>query len=238
MSMLRSFSLGLFLAALAALAAGAPAHADPATATTRAWMNCQGGEGIWPEMRISGCSEVIKSGKESGTNLATAYYNRGNAHLQKSEYRKAIDDFTQALKFDGDNANALHERCWARAVLAIDLEDALSDCNKSLRVRPNDAETLGGRGFVYLRLGFYRTAILDYDAALEFKPDTPEFLFARGLAKAEAGDDAGAHADFEAARALEAKIAERFERYDALAEGRGVWGTLIGYWRSVMRWLY
>ena len=93
------------------------AHAEDVTAT-RAWIGCQGGEGIWGEMRISGCNEVIKSGRVEGENLALVHYFRGNAWLQKAEYRKAIDDYSTALKLKADDANALHERCWARATSA------------------------------------------------------------------------------------------------------------------------
>jgi hypothetical protein len=32
------------------------------------------------------------------------------------------------------------------------LQEALSDCNKSLQIEPNDPETLTNRGFVYLKL--------------------------------------------------------------------------------------
>lgn len=220
-----------------ALAGCAVARADSVT-TTRAWTNCQGGEGIWSEMRISGCNDVIKSGKAEGADLAKAYYNRGNALLQKSDYRGAIEDYSQALKLAPEDANALHERCWARAVLTIDLEDALADCNESLRLQPNDAETLGGRAFVYVRLGFFRTAVIDYDAALELEPKNALFLFARGTAKTQAGDSDGGKADRSAARVLDAKIDETYARLEAGGDGGGIWAAMIDYWRAAMRWLY
>jgi len=226
-----------YLMLFATVALATAAHGESVTGT-RAWSNCQGGEGVWPEMRISGCSDVIKSGTASGSDLTIAYYNRANARLQKNEYRKAIDDYTRAIELDPQNASALHERCFARAVLGIDLEDALSDCNESLRIRPNDSETLGGRGFVYLRLGFYRTAIRDYDAALEFKPDTAIFLYARGTAKMETGNAEGGEADIAAARSLDPKIDATFEAYDGASETGGFWGAMVGYWRAAMKWIY
>lgn len=225
-------------ALLIVFAAGAPvANADSVTAT-RAWTNCQGGEGIWAEMRISGCNDVIKSGKALGADLAKAHYNRANALLQKSEYRKAVEDYNQALALTPEDANALHERCWARAVLNVDLEDALSDCNESLRLQPNDAETLGGRAFVYLRLGFFRTAVIDYDAALKLKPQDALLLFARGTAKTRAGDDEGGKADRAAARALDPEAEATFVRYESAADGGGMWASMVEYWRAAMRWLY
>ena len=219
-----------FAAALAA------AHAEGVT-ETRSWKNCAGGEGIWTDLRVSGCTEVIKSGKAEGADLAKAYYNRANAQLVKAEYAKAVEDYSQAIALEPSSADALHERCFARAVLAKQLEDALSDCNEALRLSPNDAETLGGRGFVYLRLGFYRTAVLDYDAALKTKPDSAEFLFGRGTAKLKAGEETAGNADIIAARKLEPQIDDRFARYDD-ASGDGFWASLMGYWRAAMAWIY
>jgi tetratricopeptide (TPR) repeat protein len=225
-------------AMLIAVAAGASvARADNVT-STRAWTNCQGGEGIWAEMRISGCNDVIKSGKAAGADLAKAHYIRGNSLLQKSEYKRAIDDYNQALTLTPEDASALHERCWARAVLNIDLEDALSDCNESLRLQPNDAETLGGRAFVYLRLGFFRTAVIDYDAALKLKPQNALLMFARGTAKTRAGDDEGGKADRAAARAIDPEIETTFARHEAGPDGGGMWASMVDYWRAAMRWIY
>ena len=229
------FRLTLFACAIAAGAVAA--RADPVTAS-RAWTNCQGSPGVWTELRISGCNAVITSGDAKGGDLAKAHYHRGNALLAKREYRKAIEDYNATLEIEPVDANALHERCWARAVLAVELEDALSDCNEALRIRPNEGETLGGRGFVYLRLGFYRTAILDYDAALERKPDTAEFLFARGTAKLKAGDEDGGKGDIAAARVIDGDIDAIFARYDEAGGGSGFWGAVIAYWSGVMKWVY
>jgi len=229
--------LPLWAMSIAVVAGASVAHADSVT-TTRAWANCQGGEGIFAEMRISGCNDVIKSGKAAGAELAKAYYNRANTLLQKSEYRKSIEDYTQAIALTPEDANALHERCWARAVLNIDLEDALSDCNESLRIQPNDSETLGGRAFVYLRLGFFRTAVIDYDAALKVKPQDALLLFARGTAKSRAGDEDGGKADRGAARAIDPEVDTTFARYDSAADAGGMWASMVEYWRAAMRWIY
>ncbi|MCE9524206.1 MAG: tetratricopeptide repeat protein [Alphaproteobacteria bacterium] len=221
---------------VAAAACVQGAAAEPVT-SSRAWTNCEGKAGVWTDLRVSGCTAVLSSGEAKGADLAKAHYYRGNALLAKREYLKAIDDYDAALAIAPDDANALHERCWSRAVLAIQLEDALSDCNEALRIRPNDGETLGGRGFVYLRLGFYRTAILDYDAALDRKPDTAEFLYARGTAKIRAGEVEGGNADMAAARALEPDIAQTFATYDE-AGGTTFWGAIAAYWGAAMKWIY
>lgn len=205
---------------------------------SREWTNCQGGPGIWSDLRLSACNELIKSGKAAGAELAKAYYYRGNAHLMQSEYRIAVDDYTRSLELVKSDWNAFHERCWARAVLNVELEDALSDCNESLRLKPNDGETLGGRGYVYLRLGFYRTAILDYDAGLAVMPGNAQFLFGRATAKLKAKDFEGSEADFAAARLADPKVDAIFARYDEVSGGKGFWGAVADYWRAMMKWVY
>ena len=200
--------------------------------------NCQGGPGIWSDLRLSACNEIIKSGKLNGGELGRMYYNRGNTRLMQSDFRKAIEDYTRSLELAKNDPNALHERCWARAVLKIDLEEALADCNESLRVRPNDPETLAGRGYLYLRLEFFRTAILDYDAAIEARPNVAEYHFGRALAKAEAGDTDGAESDFLTARALDDKVDAAFDRYDRAGGGQGIWGAVSGYWRTILKWIF
>ena len=212
------------------------ARADPVTAT-KSWANCQGGEGIWSELRVSACSEVIKSGKATGGDLAKAYYLRGNAQLARSDYLKAIEDYNRALEIQAEDANALSERCWARALIGAELDAALSDCNEALRIRANDSETLGARGFTYMRLGLYRTAILDYDAALELKGDSAEHLYARGTAKLRAGEGEAGEADIAAAKAADPKVEAAFTRYDQ-ANRTGFWASIIDYWRGVMKWVY
>ena len=223
------------LIALLAVSSGAYAQsADPA----RAFSNCKGGAGIWSDLRLSACNDLIKSGKYSGGDLARIHYFRGNARMMQSDYRGAIDDFNLSLKLGAGNAEALHERCWARAVLNKELEEALADCNEALRLKPNDAEMLGGRGFLYLRLGFFKTSILDYSAAIEGMPNEARFHYGRGMAKQGLGDEDGADADFLTARALDPKIDAVFERLDDAAGGKGLWGTIAGYWRAVMKWVY
>ena len=152
--------------------------------------------------------------------------------------RKAIEDYNLSLDLAKNNPDALHERCWSKAVLNTDLEGALADCNEALRLKPNDPETLGGRGFLYLRLGFLKTALLDYNAAIEGLPNKAEFHYGRATAKFRAGDQEGADSDFLTARALDPKIDEVFARIDEAGGGKGFWTAIADYWRSMLKWIY
>jgi tetratricopeptide (TPR) repeat protein len=126
------------------------------------------------------------------------------------EYSKWIDSHPR------DNLlmpGALNSRCWSRALAGKELEQALSDCNAALRMRPDTAEYLDSRGLVHLRQNDYDKAIADYDAALHLQPKIPWSLYGRGLAKLHRGLTAEGQADIAAATALQPKIAEHAARY-------------------------
>ena len=92
------------------------------------------------------------------------------------------------------------------------LEAALSDCNESLRLLPNEPNALDSRALVYLKLKQYDQAIADYDAVLKLQPNTPSALYGRGLAKVKKGDKRG-QADIASAQAAVPQIADEFARY-------------------------
>src|SRR6266700_6026475 len=142
---------------------------------------------------------------------AEGYFNRGNAQLGKAHYDRAIDDYNQAIKLKADFAAAFDNRCWARAVVGI-LKPALADCNEALRLMPNNAATLESRGFVFLKMSHFDAAVSDYDAVLRTNPKLAFALYGRGLARVKNDDPSGA-VDLNAAKTLQADIAEECARY-------------------------
>jgi tetratricopeptide (TPR) repeat protein len=110
-------------------------------------------------------------------------------------------------------ASAYNSRCWARVITGQQLQQALADCTESLRLRPDDSDTLDSRGFAYLKLDRPGDAIVDFSAALAINPRFASSLYGRGLAKLKRGDRAGADADIAAAKAIKAGIAEELARY-------------------------
>ena len=139
---------------------------------------------------------------------------RAYAYANTRDPGRAIADYTELLKIDGNNADAFNGRCWERA-LSGQFQDALSDCDQSLRLRAGDANTLDSRGFVHLMLGQLDEAVADYDAALTAEPNLAAALYGRGLARTRKGDEAGGAADAAAATALDPAIAEKFAAYGA-----------------------
>ena len=76
----------------------------------RSW--CAGPDtAITPDLRISGCTTLIQSGRETQSILAVAFCNRGNAYQDyKGDYDRAIQDYDQAIRLKPDYAIAFNNR--------------------------------------------------------------------------------------------------------------------------------
>ena len=112
-----------------------------------------------------------------------------------------------------NNIDAWSARCWVRAISPGQTQQALTDCNAALKIKPDAADVLDTRGFVYLKLGQTENAIKDYDAALKLNPKLAGSLYGRGLAKTRKGDRNGGTADVMLAKSIKSDIAEEFARY-------------------------
>jgi tetratricopeptide (TPR) repeat protein len=141
----------------------------------------------------------------------------GSLFSRMGRFDRAIDQLDQWLPAHPDDSRqseALNGRCWARAQLGQDLDKALSDCDRSLRLNKS-AAAYDSRGLVELRLARYDRAIADYDAALTMAPKLGWSLYGRGVAKIKTGQTADGQADIAAAVAINAKLPD-------LAKERGI----------------
>ncbi|MEQ1610904.1 MAG: hypothetical protein ABL956_18355, partial [Hyphomonadaceae bacterium] len=141
---------------------------------------------------------------------ADAFINRGNAYNDERDYARAIADYDQAIGLQPNNAEWLNSRCWARAVWGQQLDQALSDCDASLRIA-NEPNTLDSRGLVHLRRSEFQAAFADYDAAV--RANLIGSLYGRGIARLRLGQIAEGQADIVAATGRDANIAARFATY-------------------------
>jgi tetratricopeptide (TPR) repeat protein len=98
--------------------------------------------------------------------------------------------------------SVLNTRCWARALLGVELDKALDDCNEAIDRQPKNAAFLDSRAWVRLRRGELREAAADYDSALKIRPDAAWTLYGRGITRRRLGDAERGGADIDAARRL------------------------------------
>ena len=95
---------------------------------------------------------------------AYAYNNRGASFQRKGDYARASTDYGEVTRLQPKNPDAWAARCWVRAAAGREVQQALNDCNESLKLKADQPDVLDTRGFVYLRLGKMDDAIKDYDA--------------------------------------------------------------------------
>lgn len=163
------------------------------------------------ERALADHSEAIRLTPKDGD----AFYNRGYTYSRKGDHERAIADFSAGLELDAGNTRLWGQRCWSRAVIGKQLQEAVEDCNKAQSLAPKIPQILGYRGFIHLKLGQFDKALADYDAAfaLTSAPDNAEWLYGRGVAKVRSGDARGGNADIDRAKSIKADIAEDFAKY-------------------------
>lgn len=111
-----------------------------------------------------------------------------------------------------NDADTLNEACWSRAWLKVDLDAALTQCDKSIAAS-RQAATLDSRGLVRLQRGEWDKAAADYGDAVALRPSLASSLYGRGIARKRLGDAAGSKADIAAATMLDSKIGEAYAVY-------------------------
>lgn len=146
-------------------------------------------------------------------NYVAAYISRGVAYRSKGDTDHAMTDFSAAIRLDPKEPVAYNNRCWTRAIVGRELQEALADCNEALRLDPYPSHQLATRGLVYLRLERFDNAVADYDAALKINSQMANALYGRGFAKLKKGDNPAGNDDIAAAKVIQPDIAEEFARY-------------------------
>jgi tetratricopeptide (TPR) repeat protein len=99
--------VGPALASAAVILMLAPAAAQ----ISQNWAWCVNqGDAFSADQRISGCTSIIQSGRETPRNLAIAYYSRGLAYYDKGDDDRAIAEYNEAIRLDPKFAYAYSNR--------------------------------------------------------------------------------------------------------------------------------
>ena len=145
---------------------------------------------------------------------------RGELYADRGQYQEALHDFDHVVAVSATYAMGWNNRCRVNAILGR-IDEALKDCDEALKINPNFTNSMKKSGrvsarqhraFALLKAGRYDEAVRDYAQALEILSNA-ESLYGRGVAKLKKGDKTGAEADMAAAKSLDPKISEKFERF-------------------------
>jgi tetratricopeptide (TPR) repeat protein/V8-like Glu-specific endopeptidase len=115
------------------------------------------------------------------TIMSTTYADRGNAYLQLEEYKLAINDYTQAIKIDSQNAEYYAFRGGIYSFLK-EYKQAIDDLTQAIKIDPKKATYYHLRGTTYLQLKDYKQAIADYTQAIQLDPKNATYYGGRGFA--------------------------------------------------------
>ncbi len=119
-------------------------------------------------------TDILKVNPQSFVQ-AIIYIHRGIAYFMKSDYDRALEDFSSALQKEPKNEKALYCRGvihWIRKNSA----EALSDLDRSLELNPYQFEALYSRAQLYYQLENYPAAIKDCERALSIDPSAKQVL--------------------------------------------------------------
>jgi len=159
-------------------------------------------------------SRVLETQEESPEVL----HSRGLALWRSGRREDGEADFLRARGLAHD-ASVLNNFCYTKAVAEVALEQALEECEESLRIRPDFPPTLDSRGAVLLRLGRLDEAIRDFDRVLEVTPTMTNSRYLRAVARSRGGDTAGAEADLEIVRRDNPELIESMARRGFVVAG-------------------
>ncbi|MEO9131400.1 MAG: aspartyl protease family protein [Sphingomonas sp.] len=139
----------------------------------------------------------------------------GNFYEEMEDYGASITQYTRWITAHPDDrrmGNTLNSRCWARTLAGRELDKAIADCDRALKLQPHTAAYLDSRGLARLRNGDVDKAQADYNAALELEPKQAWSLYGRGLIERRKGMAAQGTADTAAAIALEKSLPDRMQK--------------------------
>lgn len=156
-----------------------------------------------PDATIAGCTLVINQRKrESNGDVAIAFYNRGLSYAKKDDPKRAVAEFSEAIKIDPSDADYFRNRGENYGELEqYDL--ALKDLDQAIRLDGQNANNFRVRGWTHRTMGAYAEAVRDYDAAVRLDPKDSWSLRGRGLTYEKMDDIPRALADLEAAARLD-----------------------------------
>jgi len=138
-----------------------------------------------------------------------AAYNRGVEALDKKDYDKAIQEFTEAIRLDPKQVNGFIYRGIAYSNKQ-NLDKAIDDFTEAIRLDAQMANAFYWRGTSYSKKKQFDKAIDDFTEAIRLDPKSANAFWGRGKAYASKHDDDKAIDDFTKAIRLDPKNASTF----------------------------
>jgi tetratricopeptide (TPR) repeat protein len=128
---------------------------------------------------------------------------------KKQDYKGAIRDYDKAIKSDKNNKDAFYNRGTCELALK-DFKSAMNDFNATLELDARFVKAYYSRATVFVSQEKYLEALPDLDKTIELDPTVPNVLTLRGQIRAQTGNKKGACEDFNNAKEIGDKQADRY----------------------------
>ena len=131
---------------------------------------------VWKD-DITLWSDVLKNHPD----VLVAYNNRGYLYAERGDYKRAFEDYNNAIRRHPGYASAFINR----STLYIDqglYDDAISDVNRAIMIRPNMEVAYINRAKAFIMKKEYYKAIEDLNKAMELNPYNYVSYLNRGIA--------------------------------------------------------
>ncbi len=115
--------------------------------------------------------------------------------MYKRDYAAAIEDFSEAIQIDANNAMAYANRGYAWSV-QNSFDKAVSDFTEVIRLEPNDAYAFEGRGFAWAKIGVFDKSLADCTETIRLSPSKSSAYVSRGYAWTMMGEFENSIDDF------------------------------------------
>jgi tetratricopeptide (TPR) repeat protein len=180
----------------------------------------------------------------AGCTLFSSPHERGARSLQRGDYMRAVEAYSEAIEQGDFVAVAYANRCYANEARG-DFAAALHDCTEALNLMgepdASDAvalvewtEVLNNRGVTYIGLRRYDDAIADLERAIELRPDYAEAHANLGRTHLERENYDAALAELERAIELNHNLAEAWGNKAQALTGQGdVEGALEAFGTAI-----
>jgi len=126
------------------------------------------------DCRIRGCTDRIHQYPRD----ATAFFNRGFAHLSKGDLDPAIADYTKVIQIDPAYSPAYYHRGIANESRA-QYDQAIADFSKAVEINPRHGGAFAARARIYLKTNQRTLALRDAEIAVSLDPFDEELLDTR-----------------------------------------------------------
>jgi tetratricopeptide (TPR) repeat protein len=142
---------------------------------------------------------------------AFLYFARSIDDYLVQDFEKALADVHRSIELDSTNVFAYFLRAqiilknmavreaekrtsdtekdkWNYKVSQVDLQQALSDCDKVLAIVPDFSGCHYNKGYAYMQMGEWKEAVAAYTRAIQLHPDFAEAYYNRGIAYIQSGE--------------------------------------------------